>query len=194
MKNRTWILRTPHGGINVFLRETTDSILARKVRPCGPDHDFDLLGEGGYSLVYGTIDHSRCDPSKKRCPHSGVTSYETISETYQILEQTRIEESIRRRAKDLGWDWKSERTPISAIIDGVGEGSRNDSAFRMAIFCIRTLHIASENDLLGALDVWNLRNKPPLPDQEIEMIARSALSRARNGSLPTGVFKRDASW
>ena len=166
---RTWCIRTPHGGVVILVRATRE-VPRRSIRPAGEEHEFDICGSGGYFLIWGAIDHTKCDPSKKRCPHVGTSSYETISQASTIYEMREVGEGLRVRCAELGWTMNSRTWPkISEISRGVGEGSRNNAAFTMARFLRHTLGM-EPGDGVHALAVWNQRNRPPLPERELAQI------------------------
>lgn len=166
-------MKTPHGGIAVILR-ATDVVPARRIRLAGEERPFDICGEGGYFLVWGTIDHAKCDPKKARCPHTGASNYRTISSTCAIENAQKIEEKLFARCDALGWTVNGRRWPrIRDIARGVGEGERNRAAFTMARYLFNSLQMSPEDALFG-LKVWNERNRPPLSDAELERLVESA--------------------
>ena len=67
-------------------------------------------------------------------------------------------------------------------IPTAGKGSRNVSAFKAAVAMTHDfgLPVEAATALLGN---WNLRNDPPLPEQDIDTIVRSSL---RSGKQPFG--------
>lgn len=169
----TWCVRTPHGGVVVVVR-AVDAVPPRRLRVAGEEHPFDLCGEGGYFLIHGAVDHTKCDPKKARCPHRGRSLYETISKTVSIKEFTDLENTLESRCQQLGWLTNGRRWPlVKEVAQGVQEGQRNRAAFVMSRYLLFTLDM-SEADALYALRVWNQRNKPPLFDDELEAVLRSA--------------------
>lgn len=64
---------------------------------------------------------------------------------------------------------------IAKILEGVEKGDRNNTALRLAV------HYAKEglpqDMLLAALIAWNKRNIPPLPEKELEVVAREAVEK-----------------
>lgn len=169
----TWCIRTPHGGI-VVLVKALDTIPQRKIRLAGEEYPFDLCGEGGYFLIHGTVDHRLCDPTKARCPHRGTSSYHTVSETFTIMELAGVEASLFRRCEQLGWKTNGKKwPPLKGIAQGVPEGSRNQAAFVMSRYLLFTLSMP-ETDASFALKTWNSRNVPPLYEDELEAVLRSA--------------------
>jgi hypothetical protein len=66
----------------------------------------------------------------------------------------------------------------AGILDGVGEGSRNDTAAKLAGGYIR--RGLSDAEVLALLNDWNERNRPPLPERELrETIASIRKTDAR---------------
>jgi hypothetical protein len=175
----TWCIKTPHGGVVVILR-SVDTVPQRKLRIAGEDHPFDLCGEGGYFLIHGSIDHKLCDPKKSRCPHTGRSSYETISRTLSIREFMDLENTLLNRCEQLAWTTTTRKWPlVKEITGGVAEGSRNKAAFTMSRYLLFVMGM-EETDALYALKVWNQRNKPPLFKDELEMVLRSARGSPRD--------------
>lgn len=67
-------------------------------------------------------------------------------------------------AKPTGW--------LATALQGVGEGARNDTATRLAG---RFKRLGLEPDaILELLRAWNLRNAPPMPDDELQAVCGSA--------------------
>jgi hypothetical protein len=61
------------------------------------------------------------------------------------------------------------------VVQGVGAGTRNQQAFRLAAVLTRDFSIDLGNSML-LLSTWNQRNDPPLPEDELLAITKSALS------------------
>lgn len=64
-------------------------------------------------------------------------------------------------------------------IDGEAKGGRNRAAFslagHLAAFRIRGTDVGlSEDDVVGLVDAWNIKNDPPMDDRDIEQAVRSA--------------------
>ncbi len=108
------VVKTPHGGIHVYLHGPG---IKRVIRVFGDEHPVDLLGEGGYAVAFGSeVNHDLCD--KTKCNRTGVQAYELFPESEQIarealegappaLTEATIE-SLRKRAKALGWGFRLE--------------------------------------------------------------------------------------
>jgi len=105
LKKTTIVVSTPHGGIHVPLI-AKGKIPRRQTKIFGYEHEVDLLGEGGYSLLPGSVlDHSKCKP-EKNCDHKSKGEYKIISTSTDILEAEDIENFIKEKAKILGWKVK----------------------------------------------------------------------------------------
>lgn len=65
---------------------------------------------------------------------------------------------------------------MKEIIDGVVKGHRNDSATRLAGWYVWKFNGNKELTKLS-MEAWNAKCQPPLPDQEIDKIITSILSR-----------------
>lgn len=75
---------------------------------------------------------------------------------------------VRSLAKDV-------KPCISRLLEGVGEGERDNAGLRIAV------HYAKqglpEDLLVGLLAAWNRRNTPPLREDDIEKLARQAVEK-----------------
>ncbi|MEM3453516.1 MAG: bifunctional DNA primase/polymerase, partial [Candidatus Hadarchaeum sp.] len=167
--NHTLVVKTPHGGIHVYLRETGE-VPRRKIK-VSEDPPVDLLGEGGYALAPPSIiDHRFCDG----CGMGGTGQYVRISTTDEIMAQAGIYRLVVGRAKALGWKiTREEAANIEDIERGVPEGMRNVSAFTYARYLLfeKQLDPAA---VLNELLKWNRLNNPPLPEKEIKTVLKSA--------------------
>jgi hypothetical protein len=72
----------------------------------------------------------------------------------------------------VGDDW------LTDIIDGVGEGQRNDVAARLAGYFLHK-NGGDEEATYFALRAWNRLNTPPLSDDELRTVVRSIAARER---------------
>jgi len=166
---QTMVVKTPHGGIHVWLRETGE-VPRRGIRISeGPP--LDLLGEGGYALAPPSIiDHSLCDKSK--CNRQGTTEYEVISSTFRPLEVKSVFQAVLERAKSLGWKLK-EKPRVDEILQGVPEGMRNNSAFQYARYLLFKIKLDPQT-VWAELQRWNSLNNPPLDERELRTVFESA--------------------
>jgi len=148
----TPIVKTAHGH-HVYLR-TGESTR------CFPIEGGDVKGMGGYVVAPPSI-------------HSDTgTPYELISGDFssiavvESLSAIGIEpkRQVRARARRAE-SWLTE------ALQGVEEGQRNNTATRLAGYW-RSLGMP-DDVILAQLLLWNERNRPPLPDSELETIAQS---------------------
>ncbi len=166
----TLVIKTPHGGRHVYLREEGE-VPKRAIR-IAKDPPLDLLGEGGYAVLFPTqIDHAKCDKSK--CKMEGVSKYEVVSSTIEIMAVKGVYESTLRRCKELGWKVSEAKPSIDDILHGVPEGMRNNSAFHYCRYLLFKLCL-DPPAALAVLKRWNSLNNPPLQDSELESVWKSA--------------------
>jgi len=104
LKKSTLMVLTPHNGIHIYFKEAL-KMPRRQTKIFGKEHEVDLLGEGGYALIPGSkIDHSKCK-SEKPCNHKSIGEYKIISATTNIITSNDIENKIKERAEELGWEF-----------------------------------------------------------------------------------------
>ncbi|MCW4046176.1 MAG: hypothetical protein NWE99_01240 [Candidatus Bathyarchaeota archaeon] len=77
---------------------------------------------------------------------------------------------------------------ISHILKGATEGLRNESAIRLASFWLNFCKEAPEK-VKTQLGEWNLRNKPPMEERELETIFQSAMRGGYNYSCEDPILK-----
>ena len=170
----TLVYTTPHNGIHVLAYSTNS--FTKMVRVC-EEHPLDVLGDGCLTtLPPSVIDGRR---------YEALGSWQVDLEPDENLLQSTI-----GRASQLGWKVKHSRSrfPVDQILRGVASGSRNESAFKYARYLVFTVGLdpgAAEYELKR----WNQSNKPPLPDQEIVSVFKSAMSYA-----PQRRIKPNATW
>lgn len=76
----------------------------------------------------------------------------------------------------------------SSILEGVSEGSRNESAASVAGKMLYSLR-EDDWDTVGwqSLSGWNLKNDPPLPERELYSVFKSICSRERQRRLTNSI-------
>jgi DNA replicative helicase MCM subunit Mcm2 (Cdc46/Mcm family)/predicted transcriptional regulator len=77
---------------------------------------------------------------------------------------------------------------INHILKGAKEGLRNESAIRLASFWLNFCKEAPEK-VKTQLSEWNLRNKPPMEEKELETIFQSVLRGGYNYSCEDQILK-----
>lgn len=168
--DETLVVLTPHGGVHLWLRETGE-IPRRSIR-ISKDPPLDLLGEGGFGVFPpSVIDHSKCDKSK--CKNEGFGSYMVISSAREPMLTKGVFEFVLRRCRELGWDLTEARPKIEEILPGVSEGMRNNAAFQYARYLLFKVKL-DPRTVLAELMRWNGLNNPPLPEDELETVWKSA--------------------
>jgi hypothetical protein len=168
--NATLVVKTPHGGVHVWLKETGE-VPRRSIR-ISKAPALDLLGEGGYGVLPPSrIDHTKCD--KTKCNREGWGQYEITSSTDEIMPTKGVFEFVMHRCRQLGWDLTETRPRVEEILPGVSEGMRNDAAFQYARYLLFKVKLDLTATLVE-LKRWNALNNPPLPEEELETVWRSA--------------------
>jgi len=183
--NKTLVVRTPHGGIHVWLREAGE-VPRRRIR-ISEDPPLDLLGEGGYAVAPpSVIDHGRCD--RRKCNREGEGVYEVISGCLEPMTVKGVYQAVLGRARSLGWKLK-EKPKIDEILQGVPEGMRNVSAFQYARYLLFKARLDPQTTWFE-LQRWNNLNNPPLPEEELRTVWKSA--QRYPYSTPGEVVEEDA--
>jgi P4 family phage/plasmid primase-like protien len=164
----TLVVKTPHGGIHVYL--TSDDEVRRKIR-VSEDHPLDILGEGGYAVAPGsTIDHTKCG----KCGLQGTGTYEIISSVVTAKKVVALSDTIQKRCKGLGWRVKeSKRFDAETVARGVGQGERDESAFNYARHLMFTAKLDPDTTWVE-LQRWNHLNRPPLDAAQLRKCFLSA--------------------
>ncbi len=121
------------------------------------------------------------DPDKKQFldPEEGLKQLEeSINNPLprEILEEVWSEYSFKI-IKQGGFrkrKYKTGRMPflLKYVFDnGVGIGARNNAAFALALFF--KLKGRSKSEVYNILFEWNMKNRPPLPEREIQSVIKS---------------------
>jgi len=130
----------------------------------------DIKGEGGYVLIPPSV-----HPSGAVYKFTNEIEVPTIRQIVSLkdigidVEQKQPDEPSNNQP---GW--------VSKLLLGVDEGSRNDSAIKLAGY-FRNYHPIDVTERL--LIDWNLKNTPPLPDKEIQQVLRSSYGYTRINTL-----------
>jgi len=102
-----------------------------------------------------------------------------IAEIKHITEREKPSYWFERKAEEKE-PYKGEFPPcVCAILKGIEEGMRNESAIRLACFWLNFCK-KEPHEVLTLLREWNVKNKPPLEDRELEIILQSALRGGYN--------------
>ncbi len=135
----------------------------------------DVRGEGGFVVVPPTL-----HPTGN--PYEWETELPINLETLPTLEEETFLEELYKRSKST--DGTFEPLKIEDYMN-ISQGSRNDSLYRMACSLINKHTPDEAFELLKAV---NSQYDPPLPDHEVQTIARSAYNFVNNH--PSEDFKK----
>jgi len=170
VEDHTFVVKTPHGGVHVWLKEAKPGLTPGRIIRLSETHPVDVLGGDGYVLAPpSTVAHSSC----KGCGFKGVGSYEPVG-VMEIMTVEDVYSSLLQRVEELGWDAKKgKKFEVKEILGGVEEGRRNVSAFRYARYLLFTVGLDAET-VWYELKRWNANNRPPLEEEELKRVWRSA--------------------
>ena len=170
--SHTFVVKTPHGGVHVWLKEGRLERIPRRTIRVSEDHPIDILGENGYAVAPPSkVNHSLCDRSK--CRLSGLGFYEPIG-VMDIMVVEDVYDSLVQMVEKLGWRVKPKhRFKLEDVLSGVEKGRRNVSAFRYARYLMFTVGLDAETAWYE-LKRWNSMNKPPLDEDELKTVWKSA--------------------
>ncbi len=156
------------GGSHLFFRHPGGTVPNRAHNIPGLP-GCDVRGDGGYVLVAPSVH-----------PEGGVYRWAPGCAPGEV-ELAEIPSWLLDALQAAPAGWAGDGTP-GAWFQGVPEGQRNDSAARLAG---RWLAKGLEPEEVGELLLlWNVRNQPPLPEEEIRQVARSIA--AREATKPAG--------
>jgi predicted transcriptional regulator len=112
-----------------------------------------------------------------------------ISQIKDMIDRSKQPFWFGREGKETE-AYKGETPPcINRILKGAKEGLRNESAIRLASFWLNFCKEAPER-AKTQLSEWNLRNKPPMEDRELETIFQSAMRGGYNYSCEDQILKK----
>ena len=102
---------------------------------------------------------------------------------HEILERPGLVSSVENRLRELGYQGAVRKWPrLRDLTQGVPAGRRNAAAFVWSRYLLNTLRMEPADALL-ALQIWNQRNTPPLYDDELESVLKSALKYPKQKPL-----------
>ena len=135
------------------------------------------------------------NPNFERLPIESIFEIEgcslldrEIAEIKRITEREKPSYWFERKAEEKE-PYKGEAPPcICAILKGIEEGIRNESAIRLACFWLNFCKIEPPK-ALTSLREWNAKNKPPLEDRELEIVVQSALRGGYNYGCDDPILK-----
>lgn len=131
--------------------------------------DIDILGEGGFTVMPPSWHAEKKKLYRWLNEGTPIAEYEGdfLEDLYAICS-----ESDEYRKKLDAIDFFREKIDIDKLLLGVSEGGRDNAAIRVASW-YRKGDLSPELVLKKLLE-WNLRNKPPMSETEIEAKVKSA--------------------
>ncbi|MGB9671716.1 MAG: bifunctional DNA primase/polymerase [Candidatus Bathyarchaeales archaeon] len=166
----TQIEETPSGGQHwVYYCHVKPKTVSAYHNECG----LELLGEGKICIMAPSVGYRKLNDNTPTV----VEDLETLF--YQALEKAGIKVEKPSQAwfgqPDLAKQpYKGKAPPcINALLKGVEEGIRNESAIRLASYFLNFKRLPWARTL-EVLQSWNSKNRPPLPDSELKNILKSA--------------------
>ena len=148
----TLTIKTPRGGLHVYLEGTAESV--KSAAGYEGRAGFDIRAEGGYVIAPPSV--------------SATGEYQAIDD----------EAEIQPAPPDLIQFLTRPRSPAepTGSIDKIFEGQRNQNVFRRASF-LRGKGLTPEEVAGAALAFNAARCQPPLPESEVLRIAQSVSDR-----------------
>jgi predicted transcriptional regulator len=171
----TQIEETPSGGQHwIYQCHTKSRTISSYHNECG----LELLGEGKLCIMAPTQGYKRLNDNKP------TVLLDLETELYEAMYKAGFKpktETPKTEAwfdrKDLSGKRFTGKTPpcIEALYRGAVKGERNEQAIRLASFLANFRKIRPDNVLEQTRKV-NRLNEPPLEDQELQGIIRSAVN------------------
>ena len=183
---KKWLMKThiveTARGYHIYVRPKNGKFPPTAKLKDSKGRGIDIKSEGGYVVAPPSI-------------HDTGVKYEVISATRNIVSID-IEGFINSLVKHHGFSGGLKKARLQEVIDGeIGEGARNDSAYVMARYLLNPLEGGHVEDIAKQkLLEWNLKNIPPLPDDEIRTIFDSAHNipfEERPAEFDLKLFKRN---
>jgi hypothetical protein len=123
-------------------------------------------------------------------PGFGLDEVEIAAVPDNIMEL--IQEFVRRGAAGIAGNLTTGRRSTAILRGPVGEGERNDAVFRAACLLSRSIHPGDDEMEQALLDVLRAVNttrcRPPLSDDEVKGVFRSALKYRREDTAAEALF------
>jgi len=157
LENHTPVVKTGKG-YHIYFRTATPVKSVKFPR-------LDIKGEGGYVLAPPSIH-----------PNGSIYNFvnSNVTDILSITSMADMGIDVKRK---LDLPKSSQPNWVSEALQGVAEGERNDTCFRLAGYFKEHLpQDISEQTLLN----WNSRNKPPLSEKEVRAAVDSAYTYAVN--------------
>jgi len=159
MFSDTWTVRTPSGGKHTYFRSTMP-VRGR----VGWLPGVDIRGEGGYVVAPPSV--------------SGGGSYEWITSPMDIYQPISPDEDadVETLIQDINAK-PSDGVPLT-VPETIIQGGRNDMLYKLA--CSLQAKGVSDVAILATIRAENeAKCDPPLPDDEVEKLVKSALTKTK---------------
>jgi|GEM_PF-978331 len=165
----TQIEETPSKGQHwIYWSHTKPQSISAYHNVCG----LELIGENKLCVMAPSAGY-------KRLNDNSPTEVQDLEALFiKALEKVGIEVEKPLGAwfnqEKLGKAYRGPSPPcIKALLEGVVEGVRNESAIRLASYLLNFRGL-SRSRALAKLKAWNRRNSPPLSEKELENVLKSA--------------------
>lgn len=158
-------------GLHFYFRHPGGHIKTKtRIHPAQP---IDIRADGGYVVSIGSVHETgyvyNFDDGASLVPINQLPIYnpEWFPEHKGLTWGEKLV-TVEKSKQDKALAWLERQ-------EGASEGGRNAEVFRLAAWLIRDMEV-DPDDALDALEAWNQRCNPPLPDRELE---RTILSAAK---------------
>jgi DNA-binding HxlR family transcriptional regulator len=150
-----------------FLYHKTGSYPTHHLKPKGIE--VDILGEGGFSVMPPSYHVQKKKNYRWLNEGTPIMDYEGdfLEDLYAICSE---DDEYKKKLDAI--DFFREKIDIDQLLLGVEEGGRDNAAIRVASW-YRKGGLSPELVLKKLLD-WNLKNKPPMSESQIEAKVKSA--------------------
>lgn len=138
----------------------------------------DVKADGGYVIAPPSVSADRVQYKWNMSP-SGLKSLPPLPE-WVIQKIGMRQDGIIPTGKAGLEEFESRRNWLKEIVDGVGEGQRNNACSRYAGWLISKGY--DEDACIKELLTWNLKNTPPMPEAEVAAVFQSVLVKDRTRS------------
>ena len=130
----------------------------------------DIKGESGYVVAPGSF----YKPAAKEVMKYPAENREGFEYMIQLDKKPKYVSPARLMARLNQLGFNTGGTTFDEIEKGVSEGGRNDATFKYACMLVRRYDL-DQTALLLELEKLNTRHSPPLPAEELEIIAAQAI-------------------
>lgn len=173
------------GGFHYFFKYPSNGTPIRSKGDLLPD--LDLRADGGLVVLApskhksGNLYKWNIDPTEY-----GLEELHDMPPDIFELCTGQAPEPKKAPVKKRPLDPKPDKDPnwVDTALWGVGDGARDTTCTRLAGYYIRTME---EKEVLPLLLGWNMRNKPPMPDEQVAKCLKSIAEREGLEKLSTAL-------